>query len=291
MGFSSIIDPVSRLLEYGVLWLGFILLAFLLTSIVAYALMPLWPFGRKAAPPNLVDQTTPGAETSERRKDRALIVGLTGLVVLLIVFTLALWEQREEPVHELERAHAQATSVVAEQATTIANWRDRAISFLATPVAGNQGQSTPIPADVPPRDYSYALPFSSTGTGPVTIRASEVRLFVFRPTAVLKRIEFVKSLTLHVTTVDSSRTGPTSINFTLWDFEDAWGSNRMGNQVAWGQNSIEIQAPDAYVGRTGEIYVEVRNYGGGEDVDLADLNFTLTVLNLDGTETVYAPTQ
>jgi hypothetical protein len=136
-----------------------------------------------------------------------------------------------------------------------------------------------------------ALSFSSAGAGPISISYGRDLLLHFQPNELASKIEFVKSLTLHIATTDSSRFGMTTVVFSLWDFKNAWWgvNNQMDHKLAWRESHILFPSPDNYVSRTGEFYLLLRNDGGTEPVELADINFTLVVQNTDGTESVYAP--
>ena len=261
--YYSIADPwvlsLGNLsLGDATLWLALTLLPFLMIWIGAFAVMSIWPARRKPTLPDPIDENIRSPMTAEKKKDQALIAGLTVLVVVLIGFSLAMLSEREQATHDFESAEVLLTAIAAQEARTRGH---------------------------------YALSFSSAGTGPVTIPAGGLQLFLFQPSELAQPIDFVKSLTLHLTSAETTRTGPTTLDLTLWDFESDFGFKLMDTQLTWGENSIEIRRPDAYVSRAGWIYLEVRNFGEGEDVGLADLNFTLIVLNDDGTETIYAPTQ
>lgn len=245
---DSIAEPGSLSFRELGWLLPFIVPPFLLIWIVAYTGMSLSSSKRVAAWRDSLSQTELGALLFEIKRQRGFMIGLIGLLVIAGAITFGVRGQRDQAV------------------------------------AGPRYEVPPSGYD----SYQSAQSFTSEGTGPIRIPSGTYLLLHFQPSELASEIEFVKSLTLHIATSDSSRTGIAPVDFKLWDFEGAW---RFKQIVWWFQNSIKIGRPDNYVSRTGETYLELWNYSGRKPIELADVNFTLVVQHTDGTESVYAPTQ
>ncbi len=160
-------------------------------------------------------------------------------------------------------------------------------ALLSTPPATATPQPHP---GVPIPDYfKSAKPFDMKGIGPLSLAGGDFPLFHYRPTDNPKNIDVVKSLTLQVTTVKTSGNPGPTLDFQFYDLEGGgWGINGGKNRINWGVNNIDIQFPDQYVSRKGDIYLAIRNFGT-ETVELKSINFTLVVRNEDGTQVTYQP--
>jgi hypothetical protein len=219
-----------------------------------------------------------------------LIVGLTGLFVISGALAVRVWGQYQLETQERKGLVPQVTAQSRALSTAEANL-SAVIAQAATLRAEVQQQLTPALRDVNPPSSEEARSFSSSGTGPITIFAGSSELLRFQPSELASPIQLVRSLTLHIRTADTSRAGLTTLDLVVWDFGGAWEFGDIEKRVAWGNTSIDIGPPDRYVSKAGEIYIQLRNYRGAAAIDLEDVNFTLVVLNADGTQSVYAPTQ
>ena len=287
---TSLAEPSGVSFEMLGKGLAYVLGPFLLFWVVAYRAMLSRPGRDRGAPQEPVNQDPLSGLRSESRKDRGLIVGLTGLFVITGALGVRVWEQYQLETQERKGLVPQVTAQSRALSTAEANL-SAVIEQAATLRAEVQQQLTPALRDVNPPSSEEARSFSSSGTGPITIFAGSSELLRFQLSELASPIQLVRSLTLHIQTADTSRTGPTTLDLIVWDFGGAWEFGDIEERVAWGNTSIDIGPADRYVSKAGEIYIQLRNFRGAAAIDLEDVNFTLVVLNADGTQSVYAPTQ
>ncbi|MGH2621780.1 MAG: hypothetical protein ACRDHG_14595, partial [Anaerolineales bacterium] len=270
---GAMAEPGSLSLEQLGRLLPFVLGPFLFIWVVAYWALLSSPCRRRGAPEARVKPDPLSALVSESKKDRGLIVGLTGLLVIAGAFALHTWDQHRQEIEELEDYRALATAMSRALSTADANL-SAVIGQAATLRAEVAMQLTPALRNVTPPSSAVAQSFSSAGTGPITIAAGSSLLLRFQPTRLGGPIETARSLTLYISTADMARSGLSPLDFVVWDFQGAWAFEEIEKRVPWGDTSIDIRPPDSYVNKSGEIYLELRNYRGTEPVDLADVNFT-----------------
>ena len=141
-----------------------------------------------------------------------------------------------------------------------------------------------------PEFFRYAEEMPLTGGGLVLIPASDSILFHFRPINVqVATFDFVKKLTFHVHTQESGN-GESTLMFSEYNHSGGWRMNSGKNKIAWGENIIPIKYPDPVVSRSGEIFMDIRNYGQ-DDIEIQQMGFALTVEDENGEETTiqFAP--
>lgn len=111
----------------------------------------------------------------------------------------------------------------------------------------------------PPTVLAYATPIPYSISAPITINANKSVLLKLFPEPKVPDIDFVLSLTF-MFSVDGQ--GQSTLDFSLWSpTSGGWGINQGDNKIAFGESVIQINYPDSYVSRAGEIYLSIRNYG------------------------------
>ena len=141
-----------------------------------------------------------------------------------------------------------------------------------------------------PEIFRYAEEMPLTGGGSALIPASDSILFHFRPIdEELEPFDFVRELTFHVTTQEPGD-GESTLMFSEYNHSGGWRMNSGKNKIGWGENIIPIKYPDPVVSRSGEIYMDIRNYGQN-DIEIQKMGFDLTVEDENGEETIiqFAP--
>jgi hypothetical protein len=172
--------------------------------------------------------------------------------------------------------------------------RDGKVIYVEEKLSSTSAQpavyATAAPGTKVPDYYilSFDLNFNTSGSGPLTIAGGKNPYYHYRPTADPKAIQSVKSLTLHVVFAQSSGSPAPTLMFNLFANGGGWGINGGHNQFNWGVNDIELQNPDDYVSRKGDITIQFLNVGK-QNIEVESINFTLITANVDGSESTYKP--
>jgi hypothetical protein len=235
----------------------------------------------------------PGSLSLEEFASVLAVILPSFLMIWIVTYTvMSLWSSKRITAWRDVPSHRARSSILLQVRPQLTAAIGLTMSFIiAGAIAlGFRGERH---SEVHPSYRHNAQSFTSAGTGPTSIAYGRDLLLHFQPNELASKIEFVKSLTLHIATTDSSRFGVTTVVFSLWDFKNAWWgvNNQMDHKVAWRESHILFPSPDNYVSRTGEFYLLLRNDGETEPVELADVSFTLVVQNTDGTVSSYAPTR
>lgn len=135
-----------------------------------------------------------------------------------------------------------------------------------------------------PEVFRYAEEMPLTGGGSALIPASDSILFHFRPiNEQIDPFDFVRALTFYVYTQESGN-GESTLMFSEYALSGGWRMNSGKNKIGWGENIIPIKYPDPVVSRSGEIYMDIRNYGQA-DIEIQKMGFDITVEDENGEET------
>jgi hypothetical protein len=172
--------------------------------------------------------------------------------------------------------------------------RDGQVIYVEEKLSATSAQpavyATAAPGAKVPEYYipPFDLNFNTSGSGPVSIAGGKNPYYHYRPAAEPKAIQSVKSLTLHVVFAQTSGSPAPTLMFNLFANGGGWGINGGHNQFTWGVNDIELQNPDDYVSRKGDITIQFLNVGK-QQIEVKSINFTLVTTNVDGTESTYKP--
>jgi tetratricopeptide (TPR) repeat protein len=134
--------------------------------------------------------------------------------------------------------------------------------------------TNPLPAVL-----AYATPMTYSRSTPFTVNGQNSVLLKLSPEPSIPIIDFVITLTFHFSVKGE---GQSTLDFSLWSpTSGGWGINQGNNKIAFGKSVIQINIPDPYVSRTGEIYLSIRNYGS-VSIEITEISAAIEARTVDG---------
>lgn len=130
-----------------------------------------------------------------------------------------------------------------------------------------------------PVALAYATPMTYSSSTPFTVYGQNSVLLKLSPEPSIPTIDFVITLTFHFSI---NGEGQSTLDFSLWSpTSGGWGINQGNNKIAFGKSVIQINIPDPYVSRTGEIYLSIRNYGS-VSIEITEISAAIEARTADG---------
>ncbi len=130
-----------------------------------------------------------------------------------------------------------------------------------------------------PAVLAYATPMTYSRSTPFTVNGQNSVLLKLSPEPSIPTIDFVITLTFHFSV---NGEGQSTLDFSLWSpTSGGWAINQGNNKIAFGESVIQINIPDPYVSRAGEIYLSIRNYGS-VSIEITEVSAAIEARTADG---------